>query len=120
MAARKCKGMSMQELARKAKVSVPYIYKAEHDQLAEPRVTAIGKVAEALGVQPGWLAFGDGGDPYEKHAVWKLEVETPGKCNTYRCSRCGRIQEFRPWIKVRYCWYCGAKMERSEEDGGLN
>jgi transcriptional regulator with XRE-family HTH domain len=56
---RKRKVLSQEELAAAAGVPVVTISRIENGHAANPRPSTVRKLAAALGVEPGWLLFGD-------------------------------------------------------------
>ena len=59
---RERRAWSQRDLAARAGVTLLTVFRVEHDQFAHrPRPSTIRKLAEALGVDPGWLLFGDEG-----------------------------------------------------------
>jgi transcriptional regulator with XRE-family HTH domain len=60
--ARRRKVLTQDELATKAGVSPVTIHRLETGVNKDPRPATIRKLAEALGVDAGWLLFGDESD----------------------------------------------------------
>jgi transcriptional regulator with XRE-family HTH domain len=57
--ARKARKVTQLELAARSGVVHSTVVRIERGQ-ATPRIETVGRFAEALGVDPRWLAFGDG------------------------------------------------------------
>ena len=57
--ARKDRKVTQLELAARTGVAHSTVVRIERGQ-TRPRIETVGKIAEALGVDPRWLAFGDG------------------------------------------------------------
>ena len=57
--ARKARKVTQLELAARTGVAHSTVVRIERGQAA-PRIETLGRFAEALGVDPKWLAFGDG------------------------------------------------------------
>ena len=57
--ARKARQVTQLELAARTGVAHSTVVRIERGQ-ARPRIETVEKFAEALGVDPRWLAFGDG------------------------------------------------------------
>lgn len=53
-------GLSRAELSTAAGISTPAIFRLERGDGDGVRLTSIVALAEALGVSPSWLAFGEG------------------------------------------------------------
>lgn len=51
---------TLRAVARKAGYSGAYLSQMRREPHANPGIITITNLAEALGVSPGWLAFGDG------------------------------------------------------------
>ena len=56
--AREERSVTQMELAGRTGVAHSTVVRIERGQ-ARPRIETVGKLAEALGVDPKWLAFGD-------------------------------------------------------------
>ena len=56
--ARKARKVTQVELASRTGVAHSTVVRIERGQ-AKPRIGTVGRFAEALGVDPRWLAFGD-------------------------------------------------------------
>ena len=68
--ARDRRDWTQEELARRSGVPVVTISRIENDRYGErPRQSTIRRLAEALGVDPAWLLFGDGEAPGGKAAA---------------------------------------------------
>ena len=60
--ARERRAWSQRDLAERAGLPQQTVLRVEHDRYENrPRPSTIRKLAEALGVDPGWLLFGDEG-----------------------------------------------------------
>ncbi len=57
--ARKARKVTQVELAARTGVAHSTVVRIERGQ-AKPRIETVGRFAEALGVDPKWLAFGGG------------------------------------------------------------
>ena len=60
--ARLQRGLTQEELARRASVSIVTVAKLERSEHRRPTVDTAVKLAKALGVDPAWLLFGEGED----------------------------------------------------------
>jgi transcriptional regulator with XRE-family HTH domain len=63
--ARAERGITQVELAARTGVAHSTIVRIERGQ-ARPKIETLGRFAEALGVDPKWLAFGDGPERTER------------------------------------------------------
>lgn len=65
--ARMASGQSLRDLTRIAKISPQGILLIENG-VSVPRVSTAEEIARAVGVSPGWLAFGEGEGPAKEEA----------------------------------------------------
>jgi transcriptional regulator with XRE-family HTH domain len=63
------------DLARESGVPVVTISRIENRRIARPRQSTVRKLAEALGVDPGWLLVGEGVEAFGQLA--ERDTRTP-------------------------------------------
>ncbi len=68
--ARQRRFMTQDQLAERTQIRIVTISRIENDRVeSHPRLSTIKKIADALGVSPSWLMFGESEDVLEGKAV---------------------------------------------------
>jgi len=66
---REKQGLSMSEIARRARISKAYLSQLEHGESSQPSYDVLGRLAVALGSSPDYLAGGSSGHALEPSAL---------------------------------------------------
>jgi transcriptional regulator with XRE-family HTH domain len=61
--------LTQEQLAAKSGVPNVTISRIENDRYGPPRPRTVRRLADALGINPGWLLFGEGTEPEGKAAA---------------------------------------------------